>query len=80
MPADADELAPALEVGLRPLVGVVAVDEQHFDRALGRVGGARVGDDQMHLVREPVALECGAQLCIQLLARHVGAQRDVEVV
>ena len=51
-----------------------------LERAVRRHRGARVGDDQVHLVREPVAVERLAQLGIELLAGHVGPQRDVEVV
>ena len=45
-----------------------------------RLDLARVGDDEVHLVLEPVALERGAQLRVELVAGHVGPQRDVQVV
>ena len=35
---------------------------------------------EVHLVVEPVALERGAQLGVELVAGHVGPQRDVQVV
>ena len=80
MPAGPDERAPAVEVGARALVGVVAVDEQQLDLLRRRLDLAGVGDDEVHLVVEPVALERGAQLRVELLAGHVRPQRDVEVV
>ncbi len=49
--AGPDERAPPLEVGTRALVGVVAVDEQQLERRGRRVDGARVADEQLHLVR-----------------------------
>ena len=42
-----DELAPALVVGSRALVGVVAVDEDERAGPRRRVGGARVADDEV---------------------------------
>ena len=80
MPAGPDERTPAVEVGARALVGMVAVDEEQLDLLRRRLDLARVGDDEMHLVVDPVALESAEQLRVELLARHVGSQRDVQVV
>src|SRR5581483_2972681 len=55
VPAGPDESSPALEVGLRTLVAVVAVDEEQLELARRRLDRARVRDDEVHLAREPVA-------------------------
>ena len=80
VPAGRDELAPALEVGARALVGVVAVDEDERAGTRRRLGGARVADDELDAVRELVAVERRPQLRVELRPAQVGADRDVEVV
>jgi hypothetical protein len=80
LPAGANERAPALEVRLRPVVGVVAVDEEQLEWRRRRLDRARVRDDEVHLGREPESLERTAQLVVELRAGHVGPKRHVEVV
>src|SRR5215212_6195194 len=74
------ELAPALVVGPRTLVGVVAVDEQQLERRRRRVDRTRVAYDEVHFAVEAVALESVSQLAVQLLAGDVRRTGDVEVV
>ena len=75
-----DQFAPALVVGARALVGVVAVDEDERARTRRGVGRPGVADDEVNAVREVVAIERRAQLGVQPGPAHVGAERDVEVV
>ena len=73
MPAVAEQRAPAVEVGARALVRVIAVDEEQVERLHREIDRPRVPDDERDAAIEPVPLQGLTKLAVEIRAGTLAA-------